>query len=475
MSIGSIFNMARTAMNAQQTAVQIASQNISNAETDGYSRQRVDLAASTPTVFPWGSIGTGVTIAGVSRARDALLDATFRGDSASASAAQTTSDALSQIQGIFGEPSDNGLGASLDAFWSAWGDLANDPTNSAAKSVVRQTGSTVASTLNRFARQLDSLDQSNREGMNADVTQINSLTSQVATMNREIVGVEATGNSANDLRDARDKMLDQLSGLVGGQVVERSNGAVAVYVSGRMLVDGAAVNSLEMNDGQPPTVSFAGSANPLDGIGGSLGAKIDLSANRIPVVMARLDSMASGIVQTVNAIHSTGQIFTGNPPVASAAGNFFDVTIPPPAGGDPLLTARGMRLSPSLAGASDVAASGASATGPGNNDVATALAALRDTAITFTSGATTLGTSSASDFYRQTVSDLATSTQQAQDDATVQHTLASNADTRRQSVSGVSTDEELINIIQHQHAYQAAARLVNVVDEMSQTLIDLGR
>jgi len=173
MSIGSIFNMARTAMNAQQTAVQIASQNISNAETDGYSRQRVDLAASTPTVFPWGSIGTGVTIAGVSRARDALLDATFRGDSASASAAQTTSDALSQIQGIFGEPSDNGLGASLDAFWSAWGDLANDPTNSAAKSVVRQTGSTVASTLNRFARQLDSLDQSNREGMNADVTQIN--------------------------------------------------------------------------------------------------------------------------------------------------------------------------------------------------------------------------------------------------------------------------------------------------------------
>jgi flagellar hook-associated protein 1 FlgK len=232
MSIGSIFNMARTAMNAQQTAVQIASQNISNAETDGYSRQRVDLAASTPTVFPWGSIGTGVTIAGVSRARDALLDATFRGDSASASSAQTTSDALSQIQGIFGEPSDNGLGASLDAFWSAWGDLANDPTNSAAKSVVRQTGSTVASTLNRFARQLDSLDQSNREGMNADVTQINALTSQIATMNREIVGVEATGNSANDGDSRMPRAVRSGSPPAGGGIVTSKKLPAALATGG---------------------------------------------------------------------------------------------------------------------------------------------------------------------------------------------------------------------------------------------------
>jgi flagellar hook-associated protein 1 FlgK len=186
--------------------------------------------------------------------------------------------------------------------------------------------------------------------------------------------------------------------------------------------------------------------------------------------------MAAGVVQTVNAIHSTGQIFSGNPPVASAAGNFFDVTIPTPAGTDPRLTARGMRLSSTLASASDVAASGATATGPGNNDIASALAALHDAMVTFTTpGGVTIGTSSTAEFYQQTVSDLATSTRQAQDDATVQQTLASNAETRRQSVSGVSTDEELISVIEHQHAYQAAARLVNVVNEMTQTLIDLGR
>jgi flagellar hook-associated protein 1 FlgK len=269
MSLGSVLNMARSAMNAQQTAVQIASQNISNAQTEGYSRQRVDLAASLPTLFPWGSVGTGVTIAGISRARDALLDATFRGDSGGAASAQTTSDALSQIQGILGEPSDTGLSASLDAFWSAWSDLASDPTSSAAKSIVRQTGGDVASTLNRFARQLDALDQSNRQGMSQDIGQVNSLTKQIANMNREIVAAESGGQSANDLRDARDKMLDQLSTLVGGQVIEHSNGSVAVYMSGRMLVDDTSVNQLAMTNGQPPTVLLAGSANPLDSVGGS--------------------------------------------------------------------------------------------------------------------------------------------------------------------------------------------------------------
>jgi flagellar hook-associated protein 1 FlgK len=160
--------------------------------------------------------------------------------------------------------------------------------------------------------------------------------------------------------------------------------------------------------------------------------------------------------------------------VGAPAGNFFDVTTPAPTGGDPLLTARGIRLAPTLVGANDVAASGAGALGPGNNDAATALAGLRSTAVTLTSlaGSTT---ASMSDFFNETVGSLATDVRAAQDDATVQGTLASNAQTRRDSVSGVSTDEELISIIEHQHAYQAAARLVQVVSDMTDTLVNLGR
>jgi flagellar hook-associated protein 1 FlgK len=192
--------------------------------------------------------------------------------------------------------------------------------------------------------------------------------------------------------------------------------------------------------------------------------------------MGRLDALAKGLVQTVNSIHSSGQVYTGNPPVASPAGNFFDVTNPPPAGGDPLLTARNIRLASTMTGPSAVATAGASATGPGNTDVATQLAALHDTVVTFTDGSGTPTESSSFDnFYQNTVGGIATATQQSGDDATVQQTLASNADTRRQSVSGVSTDEELISVIQHQQAYSAAARLVSVVSQMSDTLVTLGQ
>lgn len=474
MSLGSILNMARTAMAVQQTAVQVASQNISNATTAGYSRQRVDTATTLPTVFPYGSVGTGVGIQSITRARDTLLDASFRQNSASAANADTQNTALSQIQSIFGEPSTIGLSSSLDAFWSAWSDLASDPTNNSAKSVIVETGKNVATTLNRFSSQLSQLDQDNRDGMNTAVGQVNTLSKQIAQFNQQIVSAESGGQPANDLRDTRDRLVDQMSSLVGGQVVEHPNGSIAIYSGGRMIVDDTTVKQLQMNDGQPPTVSYAGSPNPVDGIGGSLGGRIAVSKTTIPAAMARLDSLASGLVTTVNSIHSAGTVFTGTPPVASSAGNFFDVTTPVPVGGDPLLNARGIRLAPTLT-ASTVAAAGAGATGPGNNDTALALANLTDTQVAFTSGGSIVATTTIGGFYTQTVGEVASSAQQASDESTIQDTLASNAQTRRESVSGVSTDEELISVIQHQHAYQAAARMVQVVSDMTQILVDLGK
>ncbi|MGH7620460.1 MAG: FlgK family flagellar hook-associated protein, partial [Gemmatimonadaceae bacterium] len=262
--------------------------------------------------------------------------------------------------------------------------------------------------------------------------------------------------------------------ITGGQVVTHTNGSVAVYAGGAMVVDDTTVKPLEMYDGQPPVVRYLGTTTAIRGIGGSLGAQLDISATQIPTVMSKLDALASNLVTSVNAIHSTGTTFTGNPPVAAPAGNFFDVTVPPPAGGDPRLTALGIRLAPTLTGADDVAAAGPAAAGPGDNGTALALANLRTTALSITSSSGTT-TASLGDFFNQTVGGLATATQQASDEATVQQTLASNSDTRRQSVSGVSTDEELINIIQYQHAYQAAARLVSVVNDMMDSLVTMGQ
>lgn len=477
MSIGSILNMARSGMNVQMAAIQTASQNISNASTEGYSKQRVDTATTLPTIFPYATIGTGVEITGISRARDTLLDTTYRTVSAGSSKADTTSSALSQIQSIFNEPSDTGLAATLDKFWTSWSDLSNDPTNGAAKSVVVASGANVAQTLNQFASQLDQLDQENRAAINSDVGKVNELSGQIATLNTNITAAESNGNSANDLRDQRDRLVDQITKISGGQAIDRGNGSVAVYVGGRMIVDGATAKQLVASAGSPPTITYGGGTLPMTGLGGSLGAELDVSTTVIPTTMAKLDTLTKGIVQTVNAIHSSGTVYTGTPPVGSPAGNFFDVTTPAPAGGDPSLTARGIKLASTMTSGAAVAAASGTATGPGNNDVAMAIANLRDTAQTLTAadGTTVVATSTIGDYYNAIVGDVASQTSQSQDESTVQTTLVSNAAARRQAVSGVSTDEELIDVIQHQHSYQAAARLVNVVDDMMQTLIGLGQ
>jgi flagellar hook-associated protein 1 FlgK len=472
MSIGSILNSARSGMAAQQLAVQVASQNIANADTEGYSRQRVDLATSLSVAFPYGTIGTGVTVQNISRARDAMLDAQYRQDSGGQANAETMSATLGQIQQVFSEPSDSGLSASLDAFWSSWNDLANDPSNGAAKGAVRAAGSSVASTLNRFAAQLDQIDQTNRESANADVSQINKLAQQVVEYNNKIVAQESNGHTAGDLRDSRDRLLDQLATLTGGQAIERANGNAAFFVGGRILVDGAQAKQMEFTDGQPPTIKFTDDPKILVGVGGTLGAKMDVSAKQVPDVMSRLDAVAKSIVTSVNAIHNGATAYTGTPPVATVAGNFFSVGTG--AATDPAFTARGIKLDATLTSADKVAASAAS-TGPGNGDVATAMSNLRSQTLAITDAAgNTVGTNSIGGFFTETVGNLATATKYAEDDATVQKTLATNSNARRTAVSGVSTDEELVSVIQHQHSYQAAARLVSVVDEMTQTLVNLG-
>src|SRR5690349_3916882 len=139
-SLGSVLSIARGAMNAQQTIIQTAGHNIANVETPGFSRQRVELATTTPVRFEYGSVGTGVTITDISQARDVLLDSTYRAESGSASSSKLRQDLLGSVEEVLGEPSDTGLAAAMDAFWSSWSDLASQPTSAAARSVVQQRG-----------------------------------------------------------------------------------------------------------------------------------------------------------------------------------------------------------------------------------------------------------------------------------------------------------------------------------------------
>lgn len=476
-SIGSILSIARGAIQAHQIAIQTASQNIANADVEGYSAQRVQITANSAQTFTYGTIGTGVVVKGITRARDVLLDDQFRKASTGASGYDTTRDLLGRVESVLGEPSTTGLSNAMDVFWNSWSDLSADPSSLSARGVVQQRGSELAGTFNRFANQLDEVSNAARGQLTADIGKINELARQIADINPSIVAAESSNSPANDLRDTRDRLLDQISRLGDTTAIERHDGSVGVYFAGRLLVDGPDAHQLTIAGSSTLSIRFAGETSDLTAVGGSVGATVDAINTTIPSVMANLDSLAGTIVREVNAIHAAGTVFTIANPAGTTAGNFFaqngDET-----SGDVAQTARGMSLSSSLTSLTGIAASAGGASGPGNNAVAAGIAGLRNKTLNFydAAGSTPpLATTSMGTFYRDTVASVGLASSQAANAATVHETLASQADTRRQSVSGVATDEELVGLIKHQQAYSAAARLVKVVDEMSQTLIDLGR
>ncbi len=472
MSISSIMGSATLALQAQQIAIQTDSNNIANASTAGYSREIVSLAPNLPNYTNAGALGTGVTVTDISRVRDTLLDTTYRNQNALASGYNTQYNALNSIQNVFGEPSDTGLSATMDQFFSAWGDLANNPTSDAAKSVVQQKGAAVASMLNQFSTNLDGISSAQLSQVSQQVGNINQYSSQIASINQQIVAAQSNGSTASNLLDARDQLLDQISSIAPVQVINNSNGSDTVYIGGATIVDGNASRQLSLQTSNGQLSIQAGSTTLRNAsITGSLGAAIGIYNNDVPAAKQQLDSMAAALVSKVNSIHEQGWTAAGD-----ALGNSNWNSSTPPTGSnvdffDPTkTTAATISLSSQVASSASYIAAGDVQNGTGNNDIANDMAALANDTTTITKYGG-VGTTSFSGFYNDLVTRVASSTSAAQSSSTVYQTLATQADTQRQSVSGVSTDDELIDLTKRQQAYAAAAKVVTVADEMSQTLI----
>lgn len=465
MNFGSLMSIARSGMMASQAQISTASQNVTNAQTPGYSRQRVLLTQSYPQQHPYGTFGTGVSIDGVERMRNELIDSTYRRDTGSASYAEERRDALAGVEAVLGEPTDTGLAAGLEQLWSAWSDLSVDPNAGAPRSVVRQRASQVATQLNNFGNQIVELQSIARSRLIETADRVNALSSQVADLNSQIVSAEAGGRQAPDMRDQRDLRVDELASLIGATAYRQDNGAVNVNVGGDSLVDGAnyKIVRVQAQKNSPNTIGVALGPVPASGtltetmyqLGGQMAGTVDAYNNVYPGALANLDTIAASLVAETNARHRTG--FIGSTP----AGDFFDAT---------RTTARTIQVDGSIASNVNLIAASGAAGAPGNNTVALSLARLRDMAVTV--GGRTV---SISEGYRNAVAGIATSVNAATGTATANRTLATQTDARRESIKGVSIDEEMVNLMKYQQSYAAAARLISVVDELSQTLINLGR
>ena len=464
-SIAGLLNTARSGMAAAQAQIAATSQNVTNAQTVGYSRQRVLVTAADPQVLPQGIFGTGVRVDGVQRMRDELMDTAFRRDSQSAAFTETRRDALQSVETVLGEPSETGLASSLDQLWSSWSDLSTNPDSNAARSVVRQRAVQVGAQLNQYGNQINDAASVARTRLIESADRVNLLSAQVADLNNRIVAAEASGQQSPDMRDQRDLKADDLAKLIGGAAYRQANGSVNITVGGDSIVDGANFKTVRVQalKTDPTKLGIALGTAPAGGvltetmyqIGGEAAGFIDAYNNLYPDAIRKLDGIASALVTKTNSLHQTG--FIG----ATAAGNFFA-----PAG----TTARTIKVDASiLADSSRIAASGI-ANESGDNSVALAMSQLRQTTV-----AVNGQTASISEGYRTVVANLATTVNGANGTAAAARTLTTLSDARRDSVKGVSIDEEMVNLMKFQQAYAAAAKMISVVDEMSQTLINLGR
>ncbi|MCK9247738.1 MAG: flagellar hook-associated protein FlgK [Solirubrobacteraceae bacterium] len=458
MSISSFTGLetARRGLLAHQRALEVAGHNIANQATPGYSRQRVSLQASPAlAVGPMGSasviaqLGTGVDVNGIERIRDRFADVQYRAQASRLGDVSTRTQLLGQVELAFSEPGDNGLNAALGRMWSAWSDLANDPTSSPARRVVLDTTKAVADRYAELDAQLalvQSQAQEEYDALVADGGPIHGIVTEIADLNEAIGASLARGDAPNDLLDQRDLLLDRLSEF--GQVqVQATLDVHGQPVAGKVdVLLGTDPTPLVSGDvaREPWSVAFAPGGPGV----GKLGALADLASAGGPIDAYRQEiaASASALASTINAVHqgAGGPAVLVVPPGSPVPGVArpplqVDAAIDPAAGGS---------LAALVAGS-----------GPGQgNDVATAIADLRGGA--------------ADEAYRKLVGQVGSEIAQAQRTESSVRSLAGALQDRRDSVAGVSTDEEMADLIRFQRGYEASARVLSAVDEMLDRLIN---
>lgn len=324
-------NTATLGLAAQQNSLNTVGHNISNANTDGYSRQRVNLTATDPEkLYANGSmhfLGTGVTIESITRARDAFLDRQYWNQNSTQNYWKTQSDNLGKLEDIFYESKTLGVQYSINNFSTALQTLATNAGDPGARTNVREMGNALVTTLQQDGQHLSSLADDITGQISTNVTNVNSLASQIAALNKEIVKQEASGATANDLRDQRDLLMDKLSALTTTNVTEDADGNYIVSISGgiTLVQGGTATKLVEQNAVQDPLYGYKthdyiveGTTVTVNFKGGELQSLVEMRDKTVRGNLDDLDKMAQYLLQDFNAQHRAGYDNNG-----AIGGNFF--------------------------------------------------------------------------------------------------------------------------------------------------------
>lgn len=459
MSGFSTFNTATSGLSAAQRAMDATSQNIVNANTPGYSRQRVTLASIGPTTAAslhsgQGGVFGGVRVTDVARIRDAFLEATRAAAGGRQAAITAQTDILSGAELLFSEPGDTGVQKSLDSFYNAWHDLGASPTDPSAGSVVIERGIHFAQQLKAVSTSVSAQWTTARNNLVDVAERTNQAAKDLAQLNVAIRAGQSSGKPVNELLDTRDLMVRQLASLIGGYATTDDDGQVSVSINGVSIVSGTnsfpvtvtGAFNLTNSTANPPGLKVGAFNVPVE-TGAAAGLLATLRTD-LPSISVKVDKVATGVMTAVNSLYSTG--FTP----AGATGNpFFTGT-----------DAQTMAVVPTQGGSLAIAA----AAGITDGTIGRKIGDLADDVKI----AAVLGGPGPSVQWRDLTTSVGVQLQSLKTAQSVQDAVASAAEDSVQSDAGVNLDEEMTNMMLFQRAYQSSARVITTADEMLDTLIN---
>lgn len=472
MSIG------RSGLGASKQALETTSHNISNSNTEGYSRQKVDQISSQPIRKNGLVVGTGTHIRGVNRVEDNLIEKKILGNQSTFSFFKERHNQLSQVQEIFNEIDTEGLNLLMNKFFNSFRSLANEPENESLKSIVRDNANLVINDFNRIGETLATQSNSIDQKIKMKVEQINFHSKKIADLNLRIAQLEASGDSTGDLRDQRDGEIRELSKIVKvntyidgrrNYVVNATGVGTLVSAGNTIELISKGVPKAESKNNQPGSFEIYFKRKPNTPITtrfreGEISSLVKVRNGDIYDLKKKMDTLAFEFSKAVNQIHRKGFRSDSKIPenLSGDQINFFDELAQKE---DASLN---LKISDFVKKDLNNLVTSSSPASTGNNEIALQIASLQYEKIT--DG----GQASLEESFLKTVGKVGLEAAKAELETEQTQGILSQNQSIKERITGVSLDEEAANLVKYQNTYQASAKVIQAAEEMFDTLIRIG-
>lgn len=466
--ISSMLDIGKRSLSNSGTGLQVVGHNIANKTTEGYSRQRVELQSAVPITEGRIQLGMGARAGQVTRTNNSWLEKQIQRETTNMGSMDARADSLARVEQVYNEQINKGLNQYVTDFFNAFRELSNNPESLASRTMVREASTALTNDFKRVNQQLRDIQKDIDGQLSTSVEEINQISKEIASINEKVQLVENQGAKANDERDRRDHLLKELGERVDITWAEGTNGMVTV-TAGRtaILVSGSSHNELKVagSDRRDRLEVFFkngenGSIHEVSEqlTGGRIGGGLEVRDKNIEELIASVDKMAYTMALEVNRAHVEGYDRYGK-----QGALFFEM--PQEIKG----ASESLALNNTIFNDVGRIAAASRPNAPGDNIVANVISALQYERLLDN------GTATLDDFYNTQVGQIGAVTQRAIKSAESQKNIMTQLSNIRESISGVSLDEETTKMIEFQRAYDASARLIRTADEMLETVINLKR